>query len=99
MRVVLKSDLNHYGYKNSFYIDAQHGFIRHFVVNPANIHDDYELADSGEHFKDLLSLAGFENRIYEKGSRNCFATSMGGKFTKKLVLKEIKLVEHEKSYI
>ena len=26
--------------------------------------------DSGEHFKDLLSLAGFENRIHEKGTRN-----------------------------
>ena len=27
-------------------------------------------AYSGERFKDLLSLAGFENRIHEKGTRN-----------------------------
>ena len=48
-------------------------FIRRFVVTPANIHDNYVWADSaysGERFKDLLSLAGFENRIHEKGSRN-----------------------------
>ena len=42
------------------------------LLDPEN-HDDYVWADSaysGEHFKDLLSLAGFENRIHEKGSRN-----------------------------
>lgn len=46
---------------------------RGFVVTPANIHDDYLWADSaysGEHFKDLLSLDGFENRIHEKGAKN-----------------------------
>ena len=60
MRVGLKNDINHYGYKNSICIDAEHGFIRSFVVTPANILDDYVLADSaysGESFKDLLSLA------------------------------------------
>ena len=84
---VEKNDINHYGYKNSICIDAEHGFIRRFVVTPANIHDsqmlpmlldqenqdDYVWADSaysGELFKDLLSLDGFENRIHEKGSRN-----------------------------
>ena len=88
-----------------------------FVLTPTNIPDDYVWADSaysGERFKDLLSLAGFENRIHEKGSRNhplnaaaternsirsqtrarvehvfgCFATSMGGKFTRKIGLKK-----------
>ena len=86
MRVGLKNNINHYGYKNSICIDAEHGFIRRFAVIPANIHDsqmlpmlldpenqdNYVWADSAysdEHFKDLLSLAGFENRIHEKGSR------------------------------
>ncbi len=130
-RWVKKNDINHYGYKNSICIDAEHGFIRRFVVTPANIHDsqmlpmlldpenqdDYVWADSaysGERFKDLLSLTGFENRIHEKGTRNhplsaaaternsirsqtrarvehvfgCFATSMGGKFTRKIGLKK-----------
>jgi len=129
-RWVKKNDINHYGYKNSICIDAEHGFIRRFVVTPANIHDsqmlpmlldpenhnDYVWADSvysGKRFTDLLSLAGFENRIHEKGSRNhppsaaaternsiksqtragvehvfgYFATSMGGKFTRKIGLK------------
>ena len=35
MRVGLKNDINHYGYKNSICIDAEHGFIRSFVVTPA----------------------------------------------------------------
>ncbi len=42
------------------------------LLDPEN-HDDYIWADSaysGEHFKDLLSLAGFENRIHDKDSRN-----------------------------
>ena len=42
------------------------------LLDPEN-HDDYVWAYSaysGEHFKDLLSLAGFENRIHEKGSRS-----------------------------
>ena len=72
-RWVKKNDINHYGYKNSICIDAEHGFIRRFVVTPANIHDDYVWADSsysGERFNDLLSLAGFGNRIHEKGTRN-----------------------------
>ena len=110
-----KNDINHYGYKNSICIDAEHNFIRRFVVTPANIHDDYVWADSaysGERFKDLLSLAAIVNRINEKGSKNqplsaaaternsirsqartrlehvfgCFATSMGGKFTRKIGL-------------
>ena len=80
------------------------------LLDPEN-QDDYVLANSaysGERFKGLLSLAGFENRIHEKGTRNhplsaaaiernsirsqirarvehvfgCFATSMGGKFTR-----------------
>jgi len=88
------------------------------LLDPEN-QDDYVWADStysGERFKDLLSLAGFENRIHEKGSRKhplsaaatesntirspirarvehvfgCFATSMGGKFTRKIGLKRNK---------
>ena len=42
------------------------------LLDPKN-QDDYVWADSvnpGEHFKDLLNLGGFENRIHEKGSRN-----------------------------
>jgi len=85
------------------------------LLDPEN-QDDYVWADSaysGERFKDLLSLAGFKNRIHEKGTRNhplsaaaternsirsqtrarvehmfgYFATSMGGKFTRKIGLK------------
>jgi len=26
------NDINHFGYKNSISIDAEHGFIRHFAV-------------------------------------------------------------------
>ena len=37
-RWVKKHDINHYGYKNSIYTDAEHGFIKRFVVTPANIH-------------------------------------------------------------
>ena len=108
-----KNDINNYGYKNSIRIDAEYGFNIRFIVTPANIHNDYVWADSaysGERFKDLISLAGFENRIHEKGSRKhllsaaaternsirsqtrarvehvfgCFATSMKGKFTRKI---------------
>jgi len=42
------------------------------LLDPEN-HDHYVWADSvysGERFKDLLSLARFDNRIHEKGSRN-----------------------------
>jgi transposase, IS5 family len=69
MRVGLKNNINHYGYKNSICMDAEHGFIRRFEVTPANIRDDYVWADSeysGERFKDLPSLAGFKNRIHDK---------------------------------
>jgi transposase, IS5 family len=74
MRVGLeKNDDNHFGYKNSIFIDTEQGFIRRFVVTPACIYDNYLWVDSpyyGEHFKDLLSLAGFENSNNEKGLRN-----------------------------
>ena len=40
MRVGLKkNEINHYGYKNSICISAEHGIVRPFVVTPANIHD------------------------------------------------------------
>ena len=83
------------------------------LLDPEN-HEDYiwaYSAYSGERFKDLLSLAGFENRIHEKGTRNhplsaaaternsiraqirarvvfrYFATSVGGKFKRKIGLR------------
>ena len=37
------NDINQYVYKNSICIDAEHGFIRRFVVTPANIHDSQML--------------------------------------------------------
>ena len=40
-----KNDTNHYGYKNSICIDAEHGYIRRFVVTPAKIRDDYVWVD------------------------------------------------------
>jgi len=42
-RWVKKNGINHYGYKNSICIDAEHGFIRRFVVTPANVHDSQML--------------------------------------------------------
>jgi IS5 family transposase len=42
-RWVKKNGINYYGYKNSICIDAEHGFIRRFVVTPANIHDSQML--------------------------------------------------------
>jgi len=42
-RWVKKNGINHYGYKNSVCIDAEHGFIRRFVVTPASIHDSQML--------------------------------------------------------
>lgn len=39
-----KNGVSHYGYKNSICIDAAHGFIRRYVVTPANIHDSQMLA-------------------------------------------------------
>ena len=42
-RGVNKNGINHYAYKNSICIDAEHGFIRRFVVTPANIHDSQML--------------------------------------------------------
>ena len=38
-----KNGINHYGYKNSICIDVEHGFIRRFVITPANIHDCQKL--------------------------------------------------------
>jgi IS5 family transposase len=42
-RWVKKNGINHYGYKNSICIDAEHGFIRRYAVTPANIHDSQML--------------------------------------------------------
>ena len=59
MRVKLKNDINNYVYTYSICIDADYGFIRHFVITPANNHDGYVWANpaySGRRFKDLLSL-------------------------------------------
>jgi IS5 family transposase len=42
-RWVKKNGINHYGYKNSICIDAEHDFIRRFVVTSANIHDSQML--------------------------------------------------------
>ena len=42
-RWVKKNGVNHYGYKNSIFIDSEHGFIRRYAVIPANIHDSQML--------------------------------------------------------
>ena len=42
-RWVKKNGIYYYGYKNSICIDAEHDFIRRFVVTPANIHDSQML--------------------------------------------------------
>ncbi|WP_457767915.1 transposase [Cyanobium sp. ULC084] len=39
----IKNGVNHYGYKNSICIDAEHGFIRRYTDIPANIHDSQML--------------------------------------------------------
>jgi IS5 family transposase len=43
-RRVKKNGINHYRYKNSICIDADHGFIRRYAVTPANIHDSQMLS-------------------------------------------------------
>ena len=43
MRVGLKNNINFYGYKNSIWNDAEHGFIRGFGVILANIYDSQML--------------------------------------------------------
>ena len=35
--------INHYFFKNSICIDAEHGFIRRYAGTPANIHDSQKL--------------------------------------------------------
>ena len=42
-RWLKKNGINHYCYKNSICIDAEHSFIRRFIVTPANIHDSQML--------------------------------------------------------
>jgi IS5 family transposase len=42
-RWVQKNGINYYGYKNSICIDVDHGFIRRYVVTPANPHDSQML--------------------------------------------------------
>jgi len=42
-RWVKKNGINYYGYKNSICIDVDHGFIRRYAVNPANVHDSQML--------------------------------------------------------
>jgi IS5 family transposase len=42
-RWVKKNGVSHYGYKNSICIDVDHGFIRRYVVTPANVHDSQML--------------------------------------------------------
>ena len=83
-RWVKKYDINHYGYKNSIWINAEHGIIRRFVVTPANINDKqmlpklldpenqdtYVWADSGERVKGLLSLDRFKNWNHERAPGN-----------------------------
>jgi len=39
VRWVKKNGINHYGYKNSVSISAEHGFIRRYTVTSASIHD------------------------------------------------------------
>jgi len=42
-RWVKKNGVSHYGYKNSIYIDADHAFICHYAITPANVHDSQML--------------------------------------------------------
>jgi len=74
-RWVKKNGINHYGYKNSIWIDAEHGFIRRFVVTPANIHDSQMLPM-------LLDPENQDNYVWADSaySGQCFADllSLGG---------------------
>jgi hypothetical protein len=54
LRVGLKNDINHYGYKNIISIEAMYGLIISLVVSPAIIYNDYVWADSA--FMQLLSV-------------------------------------------
>ena len=75
VRRMKKNGINHYGYKNSICIDAEHGFIRRFVVTPANIHDSHMLPM-------LLDSENQDNYVWADSaqSRQCFEDllSLGG---------------------
>ena len=74
-RWVKKNGINHYGYKNSIWIDAEHGFIRRFAVTSANIHDSQMLPM-------LLDPENQDNYVWADSSNSghCFADllSLGG---------------------
>ena len=45
-RWVKMNGVSYYGYKNSVCIDVDHGFIRSYVITPANVHDSQMLPSS-----------------------------------------------------
>jgi len=71
----VKDKKNHYSYKNSICIDAEHNFIRRFVVTPASFHDSQMLPM-------LLDPKNQDNYVWADSaySGQCFADllSLGG---------------------
>lgn len=68
-RWVKKNGVNHYGYKNSICIDAEHGFIRRYAVTPANIHDSQMIAAllDPENSADIVwADSGYAGRLFEE---------------------------------
>ncbi|WP_233130369.1 IS5 family transposase, partial [Synechococcus sp. 1G10] len=68
-RWVRKNGVSHYGYKNSICIDAEHGFIRRYVVTPANIHDSQMIAAllDPENSVDIVwADSGYAGRQFEE---------------------------------
>ncbi len=37
-RWVKKNGISYYGYKNSIYVDFEHGFIRRYAITPSHLH-------------------------------------------------------------
>ena len=84
-RWIKKNGIKFYGYKNHINIDVKYGFIRHYVVTDAAVHDSQVVsqlididaseiwADSAYRSADLewtLRKIGFTSNIHEKSYRN-----------------------------
>lgn len=84
-RWIKKNGVSHFGYKNHISVDVKYGFVRHYVVTDASVHDSQVFnqiididgqeiwGDSAYHSTDLewtLERVGFTSHIHEKGYRN-----------------------------
>jgi len=63
-----ENGVNHYDYKHSIYLDAEHGFIRLYAVTPANVHDSQmlpRLLDPENEDDDVWADSGYSWECFE----------------------------------